>query len=93
MTREELKALLGVKDLYIVTREDLTSDTDVIFKRVANGCSPALIIADGKPDLLMFSWEDYKRRFAQIYPPGEFERLEKELERFKEDDADDLCDV
>ena len=93
MTREELKALLGVKDLYIVTREDLTSDTDVILKRVDNGCSPALIIADGKPDLLMFSWEDYKRRFALIYPPGEFERLEEELKRFKEDDADDLCDV
>lgn len=34
----------------------------------------------------------YKRRYSYLYPPGEFERLEEELRRYKEK-SDDLDDV
>ena len=43
---------------------------------IDTGHSPILITADGKPDLLMFSWSDYKRRFSILYPLGELERVE-----------------
>lgn len=93
MTHEELKELLGVDELFIVTREQLEANPDPILEKVSSGFSPALIIADGKPDLLMFSWEDYKRRFSLIYSPDEFARMEEEIKRYKEENADDLCDV
>jgi len=32
----------------------------------------------------MFSWTDYKRRFSILYPPGELERIEEEMQRCKE---------
>lgn len=85
MTRDELKLSLGMDELLTVTREELTSNPDPILAKIDAGCSPILIIADGKPDLLMFSWEDYERRYAALYPPEEFQRLEDEFKKYKED--------
>lgn len=84
MTHDELKELLGVNELLIVTREQVEQELDSILDLIDTGHSPILITADGKPDLLMFSWSDYKRRFSILYPPGELEQIEKELQRQKE---------
>ena len=84
MTHDELKELLGVNELLIVTREQVEQELDSILDLIDIGHSPILITADGKPDLLMFSWSDYKRRFSILYPPGELDRVEEELQRQKE---------
>lgn len=84
MTHDELKNLLGIDELYAVTREQIEQDLESILNLIDTGHSPILITADGKPDLLMFSWSDYKRRFSILYPPGELERVEEELKRQKE---------
>ena len=84
MTREELKILLDVEELITVTRDELEDRLDEILEKIDEGYSPVLIVADGKPDLLMFSWSDYKRRFSILYPPGELDRVEEELQRQKE---------
>lgn len=92
MTREELQALLGVDELYTVTREQVKQELETVLDMIDAGHSPILITVDGKPDLLMFSWEDYKRRFALFYPLEEFERIEEEFRRYEEG-SNDLCDV
>ena len=84
MTHDELKAMLGVSELRSVTREQAEQDLETILDIIDAGYSPVLITADGKPDLLLFSWNDYKRRFSILYPPGELERIEKEMQRYKE---------
>ena len=47
---------------------------------------------DGKPDLLLFSWEDYKRRFSHLCSTDELERLEEEIRQYREE-SNDLRDV
>lgn len=84
MTHDELKELLDICELHTVTREQVEQDLDMVLDIIDSGHSPILITADGKPDLLMFSWTDFKRRFSMIYPPEEFDRVEKELQRQKE---------
>lgn len=84
MTHDELKELLGVVELTTVTREQIEQDLESVLDLIDKGRGPVLITADGKPDLLMFSWEDYKRRFSILYPSGELERVEKEMRRSKE---------
>lgn len=85
MTHEELKELLGVSELLTVTREQVEQDLESVLDLINEGHSPIQITADGKPDLLMFSWEDYKRRFSILYPPGELERIEEEMQRSEEE--------
>ena len=63
MTHDELKDLLSVNELLIVTREQIEQELETVLDLIDSGHSPILITADGKPDLLMFSWSDYKRRF------------------------------
>ena len=85
MTHEELKELLGVSELLSVTREQVEQDLESVLDLIDEGHSPIQITADGKPDLLMFGWKDYKRRFSLLYPPGELERVEEEMRRSKEE--------
>lgn len=85
MTHDELKELLGVSELPIVTREQVEQDLESVLDLIDKGNSPVLITAEGKHDLLMFSWKDYKRRFSLLYPPGELERIEEEIRRSKEE--------
>ena len=84
MTHDELKELLGVSELPSVTREQIEQELETVLDLIDTGHSPILITADGKPDLLMFSWSDYKRRSSILYPPGELERVEEEMQRQKE---------
>ena len=84
MTHDELKDLLGVNELLIVTREQIEQELETVLDLIDSGHSPILITADGKPDLLMFSWSDYKRRFSILYPLVELERVEEEMQRQKE---------
>lgn len=85
MTHDELKKLLGVSELLTVTREQVEQDLESVLDLIDAGHSPIQITADGKPDLLMFSWKDYKRRFSILYLPGELERVEEEMRRCKEE--------
>lgn len=84
MTYDELKELLGVSELLSVTREQVEQNLESVLDLIDEGHSPILITADGKHDLLMFSWKDYKRRFSILYPPGELERIEEEMRRSEE---------
>ena len=81
MTYDELKELLRISELLTVTREQVEQNLESVLDLIDEGHSPVLITADGKHDLLMFSWKDYKRRFSILYPPGEFERIEEEMRR------------
>ena len=65
------------ESFYTVTREELIGQFDEILDKIHAGRSPALVVADGKPDLLVFDWEDYWRRFGILEPPGEKERIEE----------------
>ncbi len=85
MAREKWLKMLGMDEMYTVTREQFIADPDAVFDKVSSGCSPILITADGKPDLLMFSWEDYKRRFALLYTPEEIRRIEEEFAKHEEE--------
>ena len=84
MTKDELRELLGISKLISVTREQIEQELDSVLGMIDAGHSPILITADGKPDLLMFSWSDYKRRFSLLYSSEEFERIEEELRQYKE---------
>ena len=70
MTHDELKDLLSVNELLIVTREQIEQELETVLDLIDSGHSPILITADGKPDLLMFSWSDYKRRFFNPLSTG-----------------------
>lgn len=85
MTYDKLKELLGVSKLLTVTREQVEQDLESVLDLIDAGHSPVLITADGKHDLLMFSWKDYKRRFSLLYPPGELDRVEEEMRHSKEE--------
>lgn len=82
MTHDELKNMLGVNELYTVTREQVEKELDTVLDIIDAGNSPVLIVSDGEPDLLMFGWDDYKERFSLLYQPGELERIEEEINRY-----------
>ena len=84
MTNDGLQELLGINELLTVTREQIEQNLETVLDMIETGHSPILITADGKPDLLMFSWSDYKRRFSLLYSPEEFERIEEEMRQYKE---------
>ena len=84
MTHDELKNMLGVNELYTVTREQVEQELDTVLDIIDGGNSPVLIVSDGEPDLLMFGWSDYKQRFSLLYQPGELERIEEELDHYDE---------
>ena len=84
MTHDELKELLDVSELLSVTREQIEQELETVLDLIDTGHSPILITADGKPDLLMFSWSDFKRRSSLLYSPEELERIEEEMRRCKE---------
>ena len=84
MTHDELKDLLGIDELHTVTREQIEQDVESALNLIDDGHSPILITADGKTDLLMFSWSDYKRRFSILFAPGNLEQIEEEFQRQKE---------
>lgn len=84
MTHDELKNMLGVSELYTVTREQVEQELDTVLDIIDGGNSPVLIVSDGEPDLLMFGWDDYKERFSLLYQLGELERIEEELRRYDE---------
>lgn len=92
MTYEAMKELLGISELYTVTRERIEQELETVLSMVDEGQSPILITDDGKPDLLLFSWEDYKRRFSHLCSSDELERLEEEIRQYREE-SNDLRDV
>ena len=84
MTHDELKKLLGVDILLSFTREQLSEDMTSVLDKINAGHSPVLIVVRGKPDLLLFGWEDYKCCYAAFYPPEEFERIEEAFRQYEE---------
>lgn len=61
MTYEAMKELLGISELYTVTRERIEQELETVLSMVDEGQSPILITDDGKPD------EDA----SASYSPGE----------------------
>ena len=92
MTYEAMKELLGISGLYTVTRERIEQELGTVLSMVDEGQSPILITDDGKPDLLLFSWEDYKRRCSHLCSTDELEHLEEEIRQYREE-SNDLRDV
>ena len=76
---------LDFDSLYTVSREVLQRDFDAILEKVENGVSPILITDEGLPDLLLFAWEDYWRRFGSLHEPGERERNRRQVVELKVD--------
>ena len=85
MTHDELKKLLGADELLSFTREQLCEDLASVLEKIDAGYSPILIVAKDKPDLLLFGWEDYKRRHAAFFTPDEFERIEEAFRQYEEE--------
>jgi hypothetical protein len=75
--REFVRSKIDIEKLPFVTREELEQDVDAVMERVEAGESPILIRNDGKADLLLFSWEDYLRRFSTLHTPEELAEIEK----------------
>jgi len=76
MGRADILEFLNLENILTVTREQLIEDTDSILEQIDRGSGPVMVIAEGKPDLMLFAWEDYKRCFSMICPLDEFKRLE-----------------
>lgn len=67
---------IDIEKLPSVTREELEQDVDAIMERVEAGESPILIRDGEKADVLLFSWEDYLRRFSTLHTPEELAEIE-----------------
>lgn len=66
---------IDIEKLPSVTREELEQDVDAIMERVEAGESP-ILIRDGEKGDLLFSWEDYLRRFSTLHTPEELAEIE-----------------
>ena len=86
--REFVRSRIDIEKLPSVTREELEQDIDAVMKRVENGESPILIRSAGTTDLLLFSWEDYLRRFPTLYTPEEITEFEAACMEIKETEAE-----
>ena len=78
---------IDLNALYSVTREELIADFDRILDMVVSGCSPILIKADGKPDLLLFGWDDYMKRFGVLYSKKEIDRINELCKNYRESET------
>jgi len=78
---------IDLNALYSVTREELIADFDRILDMVVSGCSPILIKADGKPDLLLFGWDDYMKRFGVLYSQKEIDRINELCKNYRESET------
>lgn len=67
---------IGIEKLPSVTREKLEQNVDAVLARAEAGESPILIRNGGKADALLFSWEDYWRRFSTLHTPEEIAEIE-----------------
>ena len=85
---EFVRSKIDIEKLPSVTREELEQDIDAVMKRVENGESPILIRSAGTTDLLLFSWEDYLRRFPTLYTPEEIAEIEAACLEIKETEAE-----
>lgn len=74
-------APLYLKNCYSVTRAEFERDFDLILEKCESGVSPIRITEEGKPDLLLFEWEDYWRRFGALHSPSERQEIEAEALR------------
>lgn len=86
-TKSEMEefAKLDLSSVWTVTREELQKQFELILEKVEAGNSPVLVVAEGKPDLLLFEWGDYWRRFGWCHKKGEREEIEAEARRMYEE--------
>lgn len=82
--REFVRSKIDIEKLPSVTREELEQDVDAVMERVEAGESPILIRNDGKPDMLLFGWGDYLRRFSTLHTPEEIREIEAACLEMKE---------
>ena len=67
---------IDIEKLPSVTGDELEQNADAVLARVETGESPILIRNGGKADALLFSWEDYWRRFPALHTPEELAEIE-----------------
>jgi PHD/YefM family antitoxin component YafN of YafNO toxin-antitoxin module len=84
--QEIARERINIERLPSVTREEWEQNVDVIMERVEGGESPILILNAGKADALLFSWEDYWRRFSTLHTPEELAEIEAACLEMKEAD-------
>lgn len=82
--QEIVREKINIEKLPSVTREELEQGTDAIMERVNAGESPILILNEGKADSLLFSWEDYLRRFSTLHTPEEIAEIKAACSEMKE---------
>jgi len=81
------KSNLDLNMLYSVTNEELETELDRILVMVEIGYSPILIKTDGKPDLLLFGWDDYMERCGALYSKKEVEKIQELCKNHSEVDS------
>ena len=59
-----------------ITRQEAEADFRLLLDMVEQSHEPLFICNDGKPELVLFRWEDYWNRFSDLFPAGERERVE-----------------
>lgn len=74
--QEIVQDKIDIEKLPSVTGEKLEQNADTVLARVETGESPILIRNGGKADALLFSWEDYWRRFPTLHTPEELAEIE-----------------
>lgn len=75
---------INLEDLPIVTQKEMETDIDAVLERVQK-TSPLRIVSDDGRDLLLFSYEDYKRRLISILGEEYFKNVELQAANVKED--------
>lgn len=76
---------LDMSTLYRVSQEEFQANVDCMLEKVKSGCSPILICRDGKPNLLLFGWDDYMHRFGMLYTAEEIAEIEEACRQYKDD--------
>ena len=75
---------INLEDLPVVTQKEMETDIDAVLERVQE-TSPLRIVSDDGNDLLLFSYEDYKRRLISILGEKYFKEVELQAANVKED--------
>ena len=75
---------INIDDFHTVTQTDFESDMDKILELVKTA-SPIRIITDDCRDLLIFDYEDYKRRYISVLGDKYFKEIESQAAKMKED--------
>lgn len=67
-----------------ISKEKLQADPEAAMKLAAEDDSPLIIRDSDGPDMVLFSWKQYWKRYGSLYEKGEKERIEKLCRKYSE---------